>query len=201
MRISGCARELELAFIAPPRSPCLVSLTQPTVVVKSLATLYRQLCCYLVPLSLYRPFCCAVSPSVSLPAPPRPRSTLLTPDSDPPRLSDPLSLDGSIRRASEPDEGGMHLFAGFANPFAMSAAPSSSTSTVASTSTSSSLSPAPSSASSQSSFASCDSHLQPPFTSVSPDREQECGDDDDDVEGDGEFEPRPPRLNPPASRQ
>ncbi|TKA49979.1 hypothetical protein B0A53_06544 [Rhodotorula sp. CCFEE 5036] len=94
----------------------------------------------------------------------------------------------------------MHLFAGFANPFAMSAAPSSSTSTVASTSTSSSLSPAPSSASSQSSFASCDSHLQPPFTSVSPDREQECGDDDDDVEGDGEFEQvTPPIRFPPTS--
>ncbi|TKA49999.1 hypothetical protein B0A53_06536, partial [Rhodotorula sp. CCFEE 5036] len=51
-----------------------------------------------------------------------------------------------------------------------------------------------------SSFASCDSHLQPPFTSVSPDREQECGDDDDDVEGDGEFEQvTPPIRFPPTS--
>ncbi|GAA5989844.1 hypothetical protein JCM10908_002343 [Rhodotorula pacifica] len=89
----------------------------------------------------------------------------------------------------------MNLFAGFANPFAMSSAPSSSTSTewsssVASASTSSSLSPAPSSASSQSSFASCDSHLQPPFTTASPERPDfsDRGDDEDDEDEDEDNE-------------
>lgn len=71
----------------------------------------------------------------------------------------------------------MNLFAGFANPFAMPARPSASassnhsagwSSSIASASTSSSLSPAPSSASSQSSFASCDSQLQPAATFPSP---------------------------------
>lgn len=83
----------------------------------------------------------------------------------------------------------MNLFAGFANPFAMPTAPSASSSSnhsaggwsssaAGSASTSSSLSPTPSSASSQSSFASCDSQLQPPAHLPSPDRTGDFDHDD-----------------------